>query len=299
MPIARVTVFGGTGFLGRRIAEHLLARDFTVRVAVRHPERSQDIFGSATGLEPVHADVLDAASVANALENSQAVVNAVGLYVEHGNATFRAVHVDGAKRVAEAARRHGAERLVHVSGIGADPDSSSPYVRCRADGEHAVRDTFDRATVFRPSVMFGPDDAFLNTLASLVRMLPVLPLFGRGRILLQPVFVGDVAQAAANALDRMDSVGRVYELGGPAVYSYRDLVEMVMHRSGRRRLLVPVPYFVWDGLAAAATVLPTPPLTEGHVALMKRDNIAAPGMPGLQDLDVSPTAINRALDRIL
>ena len=295
MPIKRITVFGGTGFLGRRIVACLLARGFVVRVAARRPDRVKNIKGSTGRLEPFRADVRDAASVSAATENAEAVVNAVSLYIERGEATFRAIHVDGAKRVAAAAREQSA-RLVHISGIGADPKSPSPYVRSRGEGELGVREEFGQATIFRPSVMFGPDDAFVTTLTSLLRVLPALPVFGKGRTRMQPVFVGDVADALANALERPDTEGGTYELGGPTIYTYRDLVDVVMRHAGRRRVLIPVPYFIWNVLATAVSILSEPPLTEGQVALMKHDNIASPDIPGLQDLDITPTCFSEVLE---
>ena len=290
-----VTVFGGTGFLGRRIVRSLLARGATVRVAARHPDRA--LFPQASDrLQWVIADVTDEVSVQAAVEGATAVANAVALYVERDGITFPAVHLDGARRVAEAARRESA-RLLHLSGIGSDADATSPYIRARGRGENAVRAACNGATVFRPCVMIGAGDAFLTTLTGLVRRLPVFPLFGDGSTRLQPVFVGDVAEAAATALVGADQRPGIHELGGPEVRTYRELVELVMHHCGRRRVLLPVPFLVWDGLAAASTVLPAPPLTEGQVALMKRDNIADPDLPGLSALGVVPTAVEDILRR--
>ena len=246
-----VTVFGGTGFLGRRIVRSLLARGATVRVAARHPDRA--LFPQASDrLQWVIADVTDEVSVQAAVEGATAVANAVALYVERDGITFTAVHLDGARRVAEAARRQSA-RLLHLSGIGSDADATSPYVRARGRGENAVRAACNGATVFRPCVMIGAGDAFLTTLTGLVRRLPVFPLFGDGSTRLQPVFVGDVAEAAATALVGADQRPGIHELGGPAVRTYRELVELVMHHCGRRRVLLPVPFLVWDGLAAASS----------------------------------------------
>ena len=247
-------------------------------------------------LQRVVADVTDEVSVRAAVEGAGAVANAVALYVERGDATFGAVHLDGARRVAEAATREGA-RLLHVSGIGSDADAASPYVRARGRGENAVRAACDGATVFRPCVMIGAGDAFFSTLTGLVRRLPVFPLFGDGSTRLQPVFVGDVAEAAATALVGPDQRPGIHELGGPEVQTYRALVELVMHHCGRRRALLPVPFPVWDGLAAASSVLPAPPLTEGQVALMKRDNVADPDLPGLEALGVVPTTVEDVLRR--
>lgn len=297
MAIEQVTVFGGTGFLGRRIVERLRRRGLQVQVASRNAEASKPSGPAAEELSVVQADVRDAASVDAAVAGAQGVVNAVGLYVERGKTTFRAVHVEGAENVAAACRRRGVERLVHLSGIGADPESRSGYIRCRGEGETAVRAVFDQAAVFRPSVMFAADDAFLNTLLSLIRRLPVIPLFGRGDTRLQPVFAEDVAEAAVRALTRTEPPARLYGLGGPQIYSYRQLLKRLMDFTGRRRRLLPLPFPLWDALALAAGVLPTPPLTEGQVALMKQDNTVPPDLPGLETLGIEPTSIDEILAR--
>src|SRR5690606_3821010 len=187
----RVTVFGGTGFLGRRVVRHLLEHGLAVRIAVRRPERAAAIFGESPSLEAVEADAGDDRAVAGALAGAWAAVNCISLYVERGNRTFDAVHVGAAARIAGAARAEGVARLVHVSGIGADAQARSAYVRSRGKGEQAVRQAFSDAVIVRPSVMFGTDDAFLTSLAGMLRVSPVFPLFGSGRILLQPVHVAD------------------------------------------------------------------------------------------------------------
>src|SRR3954454_6009204 len=191
-----VTVFGGTGFLGRRIVRQLLDHDLEVRAASRHPERSAKMFApNAAGLTSIRADVQNESEVIAAFVGSYAVVNCISLYVERGRNTFHALHVEAAARLSRLAREAGVDRLVHISGIGADPDSSSPYISARGHGEQVVRAAFPNAILIRPAVMFGPDDAFLTTLVKLVRLLPVYPMFGRGEKKLQPVYVEDVSEA--------------------------------------------------------------------------------------------------------
>lgn len=295
MKAATITVFGGTGFLGSRVVRALSRRGCTVRVATRHPERIKAQDGD---IRPVAADIRDDAAVAAAVEGAGGILNAVSLYAETRAVSFADIHVDGARRVADAARRHGAERLVHLSGIGSDPGSPSPYIRSRGEGEHMVRAAFPAATLFRPSAMFGPDDALLTALLDITRM-PAIPLFGRGTVRLQPVHVGDVAEAAARVLTGEPAPAPLYELGGPDAFSYRALVGTVLRATGRRRPLVPVPFAAWDALAAGSSLLPSPPITEGQVALMRKDNLADPALPGLAALGIGPRPLADELERRL
>ncbi len=289
----RVTVFGGSGFLGRRIVERLAADGAEVRIAVRHPERAA--FLTKTGrpgqITAVRADVWDEATVPPALAGAGAVVNTVGHYVARGDASFEAIHGQGARHVAAAAHVAGVMRLVHISGIGADPASDSPYVRARAMGERLVRAAFPTATIMRPSVMFGSDHDFLNRLAGLARVLPVLPLFGAGDVKLQPVYVDDVAAAVGTALATPAAAGKLYELGGPRIYSYKALVELVLQQTGKRRLLLPLPYVAWNALAALMAPLPARPISRDQVKLMQTDNVVSPGALTFADLGITPTAL--------
>ncbi len=297
MESKRITVFGGSGFLGRQIVKYLAAEGTSVRVAVRHPERASFLerLGRDGQIELVHADVWDEKTVARAVKQSASVINTVGHYVEKGTATFDVVHGQGALHVARQARQAGAERLIHLSGLGADPTSDSPYVRARGVGEVLVKKAFDGVTIFRPSVIFGPDDSFFNTLAGMARQTPVLPLFGMGRTNLQPVFVGNVAEACVRVLANPSTEGKVYEFGGPRVYTYKALVRLVLKRVDRRRILVPVPFFVWDTLAALMAFLPKPPLTRDQVKLMKRDNVVEGKALTLEDLGIAPASVEEIL----
>ncbi len=289
-----IAVFGGSGFLGRYVVGRLAGAGLRVRVAVRHPQASAC---SALGpeVEVVRADVRDEVSVAKALAGCEAAINSVGLYVERGDASFDAVHVRGAANVAREAKRAGLARLVHISGIGADPISESSYVRSRAEGEARVREAFEGATILRPSVLFGPGDSFFSTLATIARLSPLLPLFGSGTTMLQPVFVSDVAEAVAKALDDPGAPGQVYELGGPKAYQYRELVRLLLRQLDRKRLLLPVPYFLWELQAAVLSVLPSPPLTRDQVALMKGDNVVSPNAPSFSDLGIAPKSVEELL----
>ena len=296
-----VTVFGGSGFLGRHIVGRLAGQGAKVRAASRHPERT-DVPGTGVEggeIDSVYADVRDDASVASAVAGSGSVINAVGLYVERGAETFEAIHVRGAERVARHASRAGVERLVQISGIGADANSDSPYVRARAHGESAVQEAFEGATILRPSVLFGPGDAFFNSLARIAKVTPALPLFGNGGTRLQPVYVDDVAKAVAKILAEPRSRGRVYELGGPRTYSYRALLRLMLRQLGRRRLLLPLPFFVWELLADVMSLLPNPPVTRDQITLMRRDNVVGPGALSFTDLGIEPAAVEAVLPAYL
>ena len=276
-----VTVFGGTGFLGRRIVRSLREAGAVVRVASRHPERAAAQFGHyQSPLQTIAADVDDQPSVARALAGVHAAVNAVSLYVEDRDHTFRSVHVLAAARVARQARELGVGRFIHVSGVGADPTSRSPYIRSRGEGEIAVLKEFPGATIIRPTVMCVPDDTFITTIAKLLRVLPVYPMFGQGKTKLQPVYVEDVAMAIARIISLGEPLGDSYELAGPEVYSYADLVKLIGRYAGRRPMRLAVPFGLWHALAFMAEMLPAPPVTRNQVELMKVDNIASPNAPG-------------------
>jgi uncharacterized protein YbjT (DUF2867 family) len=300
MNIRVVTVFGGTGFLGRRVVRHLREHEFSVRIASRHPGRSRALFGSDDPqLQSVEADVHDERRVAEALAGAYGVVNAVSLYVEHGRETFHSVHVEAAQRVADQARRGGVERLAHVSGIGADAASPSVYIRKRGEGELVVQAAFPDAILIRPAVMFGPDDAFLTTILELLRRLPIYPMFGRGRTRLQPAHVEDVAEALARALRRPQAHAITFECGGPRVYSYEEFLRAVARSAGLKRRLLPLPFATWHALAWIAEMLPSPPITRNQVELMQIDSIASPGMPGFGELAISPRSVEDMLQQML
>jgi uncharacterized protein YbjT (DUF2867 family) len=297
MSYSRVTVFGGSGFLGRQIVRRLAEGGADVRVAVRHPERASFLtaYGTAGPITTTRADVWDEATVGPAVAGSDAVVNTVGHYVERGRATFEAIHGQGAMHVARASAMAGVRRLVHISGIGADPRSASPYVRARAIGELLVKEAFPEATILRPSVMFGPEDAFFNQLAALARIMPILPLFGRGDVRLQPVYVGDVAEAVVQALAIDAAQGRTYELGGPQAYTYKALLQMLLRQLGRKRLLMPVPYVAWELLAALMAPLPKRPISRDQVVLMRQDNVVSPKAASFAELGITPRPVEEIL----
>jgi uncharacterized protein YbjT (DUF2867 family) len=295
-----VTVFGGTGFLGRRIVRHLRLQGFCVRVASRHPDRTHALLSpDDPQVQSIKADVHDEQSVAAALADAYGAVNAVSLYVEHGRETFQSVHVESAQRVATQAQRTGVKQLIHVSGIGADRDSPSHYIRKRGEGELAVQEAFAEARLIRPAVMFGPDDAFLTTILKLLERLPIYPMFGSGQMRLQPVYVEDVGLAIAKLTQGAHSHPLIFECGGPRVYSYEEFLGAIASAAGIKPILIPVPFAAWHGLAWIAEMLPSPPITRNQVELMHIDTISAADTPGMGELGISPHSIDEILQDIL
>jgi NADH dehydrogenase len=295
-----VTVFGGTGFLGRHVVERLVHEGATVRVAARHPKRidlGADAERSGRAMF-VAADVRDEETVDAAVAGAQGVVNAVSTYVEKGGTTYTAVHELGAGNIAKACNRLSVGRLVHISGIGADVASHSRYIRARGRGELMVQAVFRRAVILRPSVMFGSDDAFLITLARIVRSMPVIPLIGGGRTKMQPVHVLDVAEAACQSLRNPTASGKIFELGGPESLTLREIVERVLIRTGRRRLFVSIPFALAHRMAQLLEFLPRAPLTAAQVDLLEDDNISSKHLPGIEDLGITPRRLADAITEL-
>ncbi|RWC45930.1 MAG: complex I NDUFA9 subunit family protein [Mesorhizobium sp.] len=292
-----VTVFGGTGFLGRRIVKRLLERGFTVRAASRHPARVGPVFSSIARMpEAVEADILNASSIGSAIAGSEAIVNAVSLYVEQGVQTFERVHVKAAADLAAASRDGKVDQFVQISGIGSDPQSDSNYIRARGRGEIAVQSAFPGAFIVRPAVMTGPDDAFLTTIVRLIRLLPVYPLFGDGGTRLQPVYVEDVAEAVSRLIEGRSHKGSpAFEFGGPRIYTYKELLREIARQLDTHIRLMPMPFAAWNALAGVAELLPAAPITRNQVDLMRHDNVAAIDAPGLKELDIEPWDINEVM----
>lgn len=287
------TVFGGTGFLGAQVVSALLPFFSRVRIVSRSAEPGDS---DDPRLEMMPVDIQNEAGVDEAVAGAEAVVNCVGLYNARSEAEFDAVHVEGAARVAAAANRHGVRRLVHISGIGANARSSSAYVRARGQGEDAVREVFPTAVVLRPSMMFGERGGATETLRRLVRNAPVIPLFGDGATLVQPVYAGDVAEAVAIIASGNGTYdGRAFELGGPETMSYRQLLRRLAALERRRPLLVPMPYAVWRLVAVATRGMLRPPVTDAQITLISSPNVAALEAPGLSDLGIQAKTLRRIL----
>ena len=291
--MANVTVFGASGFIGRHLVQRLARRGMRVKAAVRHPQRAQFLvpMGDVGQVVPVGTDITDDASVAAAIAGADAVVNLVGILYQRGRRSFKAIHVEGAERVALTASRAGIQRLVHISAIGADANSPSVYARTKALGEGAVRSALPSATVMRPSIVFGPEDDFFNRFASMARFAPALPLFGGGTTRYQPAYVGDVADAIVNGLTEPGTEGQTYVLAGPRIYTFAELMELVLAVTERKRLLLKLPFWMADIMGTFAGLVPgRPPLTRDQAKLLRIDNLPAPGMPGFAELGIEPTA---------
>lgn len=272
-----VTVFGGSGFVGRYIVRGLAQRGYRVRVAVRRPGEAYYLqpFGDVGQIQVVQANLRDAESVAAALEGATAAVNAVGILYETGKQTFESVHERGAAIVAEQAAKAGLKQLVHISALGADSLSLSEYAETKAAGERSVRLGFPDAVILQPSVIFGPEDDFFNMFAAMARISPALPLIGGGETKFQPVFVGDVAEAVLQVVDGKGPAPGIYELAGPEQVNFRQVLEFILKTTGRKRLLVPIPFFIAKIQAWFLQMWPWPLLTVDQVLLLQQDNISS------------------------
>lgn len=296
-----VVVFGGSGFIGTHVVRALAKRGARVRVAMRRPHLGHTlrVLGDVGQIQLMQANVRFADSVDAALEGADAVVNLVAVLHEHGAQRFDALHVEGARAVAEAAARRGVERIVHVSALGAAP-TGAKFARTKYAGERAVQEAAPSATILRPSIVFGPEDHFFNRFGAMAataaafRPFGALPLIGGGKTRFQPVFVGDVADAVCAALEREDARGRTYELGGPAVYTFKELMQYIVRETERRVTLVPLPFFIAHPMGLLLGWLTglfgNPVLTGDQVIMLKRDNVVSgdPAVGTIQDLGVKP-----------
>jgi len=299
-----VTIFGASGFVGTQLVQVLARKGCRIRAAVRRPDLAGHLrpLGAVGQIVPIQANVRDAASVLRAVRGADIVINLVGIGCERGRQRFATVNVDGARNVAEAARAVGAGTLVHMSGLGFTPDSDSGFARSKLDGEAAVLQAFPQAIVIRPSIIFGQGDGLFSLIGTLARLFPVLPMI-EGKTRLQPVYVGDVAQAFARAADGGAKPGRIYELGGPEVATHRQLWELALHEMGRANALVPVSSGIARLLAVPMGLLPKPLLTADQVALLGHDNVVSDEAQRerrtLLGLGIVPTALESILPTYL
>jgi uncharacterized protein YbjT (DUF2867 family) len=298
-----VTVFGGTGFIGRQVVRALAKRGLRVRVAARNEGQGYRLrmLGDVGQIEVVQANLRNRPSVERALDGAEAYINLVAVLYESGRQRFQSLHVMGARTVAECAAARGIGRFVQVSAIGADPNSTSKYARTKAEGEAAVREVIPQAVVIRPSIVFGPEDAFFNRFGQMAAISPVLPMVGADTKF-QPIFVGDLAAAIANALLEPAAAGQTFEVGGPGVYTFRELMEIVKRETGRRSILLPVPFPIARLIGVAGDIqarFMPPVLTSDQVELLRYDNVAANGVPGLRELGVTPTSVEAVVPTYL
>jgi NADH dehydrogenase len=299
-----VTVFGGSGFVGRHVVRALAKRHYRIRVGVRRPELAGHLqpLGRVGQIHPVQANLRYPGSIAAAVRDADVVINLVGILYERGRQRFDAVHTAGAAAVAQAAALHGA-RLIHMSTLGASAESTSEYARSKAAGEKAVLAAAPGATIFRPSIMFGPDDDFFNKFAALARFMPALPLIGGGHTRFQPAFVGDVAAAFAAAAAGETRPGTTYELGGPEVFTFRELLEYVLATTQRKRLLMPIPFGIAKLEALFLQMLPKPMLTRDQVELLRRDSVVSEAAERegrtLKGLHLEPTSMQAVVPSYL
>jgi NADH dehydrogenase len=301
-----VTVFGGSGFIGRNTVRALAKAGWRIRVAVRKPHLANYLppMGTVGQIQLVKCNVHDNDQIVAALKGASAAVNLTGILSQRGHQNFESIHVEAARAIAEAAHNAGVGTLVHMSAIGADVDSKSTYAETKGEGERAVREAFPEAAILRPSLVFGAEDKFFNKFASLARFLPMLPLIGGGHTKFQPVFVGNVAAAILRCVEDTATRGKTYELGGPKTYSFKELMQIILREIGRKRLLMPIPFFVARikafFLQMPAMVLPIDPLlTMDQVTLLKSDNVVSEGAASLNDLGIAPESLEKVLPTYL
>jgi NADH dehydrogenase len=296
-----VTVFGGSGFLGRHTVRALAGAGYRIRVAVRRPNLANFLvpMGTVGQIQIVKANVDNDDQIAAAIRGADIVVNLVGILYQSGHQRFESLHAEAAGAIAKAAKAAGAHSLIQVSAIGADPDSESAYARTKAEGEARVREAFADATILRPSILFGPEDNFFNRFAGLARMLPFLPLIGGGTTKFQPVYASDVAAAIVTCAQDSATHRHVYELGGPSVYTFKELMGLILRETGRKNILLPVPYWIAMAKATFLQLLPSPLLTRDQVKLLKTDNVVSSGALTLADLGIQPDSLEAILPAYL
>jgi len=301
-----VTVFGGSGFVGRYVVRRLAKQGYRIRVAVRRPHLANFLrpMGSVGQIQIVATDLTDETMIGRALEGASACVNLVGILSPFGRQRFKTLHAEAPGHIARHAKVQGLKRVIQISAIGADPRAPSRYARSKAEGEAALKRDFPETTILRPSIVFGTEDHFFNRFANMARYAPALPLLRGGKTRFQPVFVEDVAEAVARCLARPETSGQIYELGGPAIYSLKDLFKLILAETGRHRALLPLPGPIAALPALFLGLLPNPPLTLDQLAQLKRDNVVgagkdAKGAGTFTDLGIAPTALEVILPSYL
>ena len=284
------TVFGGSGFIGRYVVKRLAQQGYIVRVPSRDPEGALFLkpMGAVGQVVPLYASVTNEATVHRAVEGAEVVINLVGVLTESRAASFQAIHTEGAERIARLSAAAGVRRLVHISAIGADPASPSRYAATKGKAEQAVLAAFPKAVILRPSLVFGLEDAFFNRFAAIARLAPFMPVIA-GDTKMQPVFVSNVADAVMAALDSSESEGKIFELGGPRVWTFREILAFILKTTRRHRTLVDIPMGIARLQAAILQHVPGKPLTPDQLLMLSKDNVVSPNALGLADLGIVPT----------
>lgn len=293
MTVKVVTLFGGSGFLGRSIVQRLARAGYRIRVGTRNSDLVNRLmtYGDVGQITPVNVDLLKPDTLEAAVEGGDYVINLMGQLYESGPFSFDLVHYQAPKLIAEYCVSNGIEHLIHVSAIGANIESHSSYARSKARGEQAIQTIFPSATLLRPSIIFGPDDQFFNRFASMATCSPFLVVFDKGDVLMQPVYVGDVAQAVLHALVNPSCHAQIYELGGPKAYSFRELMQLTLSMTKRHRHIISIPIRLGNYLARAMELFPDPFLTRDQLILLQQDNIVSETAKTLKDLDISPSRL--------
>ena len=288
-----VTIIGGTGFVGKYVVKRLAAAGYTLRVIARHADAALSLktSGSVGQVVLVNGNITDPASLVGKIEDSYAIINLAGILFESGKQSFSHVHAQGAEKLAQMARAAHVERFIHLSALAVDQAHTSTYARTKLLGEKAILNAFPGATILRPSVIFGPEDNFFNQFAAMAGIAPALPLFGNGTTRFQPIYVGDVAAAVESCLNRFDTIGQTYELGGPEIYTFREILEYILLTIGKSRPLIPVPLALAAVAGMGCQWLPRPPFTRDQIELLKYDNIVSKNAKKCADLGIRPNAV--------
>lgn len=296
-----VTILGGTGFLGRYVVRRLARAGYRLRVISRKPEMGAELntSGHVGQIALIAGNINDPASYASALDGSYAVINLVGILFESGKQDFTSIHSLGAEKLAIAAKAAKVKRFIQVSALGVEDAFNSAYARSKLLGERAVLSAFPEATIFRPSVMFGAEDNFFNQFARMAGISPALPLIGGGNTLFQPVYADDVAHAIEACLSKPETQGQIYELGGPHIYSFRQILEYIMQLTGKNRILIPLPFGLASLIGRVAEFCPRPPLTRDQVKLLKYDNTVNPTAKSFAHLGITPTSVEMIVPEYL
>ena len=289
-----IAVIGGTGFIGRQIVEILARQGARIKILARNADRAKFLkpMGDVGQISITSGSALDDDALTRIIEGCDTVINTIGILAESGSQRFNSLQAELPARIGRIAKANGVKSIVHLSAIGADLNSASLYARTKAQGEQGLMAEFPKAVILRPSLVFGTGDGFFNRFASMAVMAPGLPVIGGGKNKVQPVYVGDIAQAVLAVLTDKKSEGKIYELGGPEVMTFREAMAYIIKQIKRKRLLLPVPHGVMTLAATAMSILPSAPVTRDQLKLLKVDNVAADDLPGLEDLGVQPTPID-------